>query len=536
MPKFTSYGIVNSKLHYHVPRTELIDIALRQVIGENPSEGGHYITIWAPRQAGKSWILHRVRRRIRDESEYDWAEAVDINLQDLDSLSDANIVAQKIAERIFIELEIDKTETPIPKHVDELHEIFTSATLQKPLILIMDEFDALQPQVIKSVAGVLRNIYIHRQKQSEKSAMEKYYLLHGVALIGVRSVLGLESKSGSPFNTQRSINIPNLTEAEVNDLFQQYITASGQVIEQDVIDRVYYELRGQPGLTCWFGELMTERFNPTPEQPITMTEFNIVYGRARDTQPNSNIMNLIKKAHEPIYKEEVLQLFQTTDKVPFSFDDEELNFLYMNGVIDYEDVAGDAFVKFPSPFIQKRLFNSFAREMFGNLGRLHDPFIAIENVITDTSLNIPNLLKLYEGYLQTHRASALKDAPLRADLHIHEATFHFHLYKYLTDFMQPKGGNVVPEFPTGNGQIDLLIHHAGQVYGIEVKSFSDSYEYKKALEQTAKYANSMGWPLAWLVFFTEQIDEKNRAKYQVTYRDPQTRVVVEPIFIELGPV
>lgn len=310
--------------------------------------------------------------------------------------------------------------------------------------------------------------------------------------------------------------------------------ASGQMIEQEVIDRIYYELRGQPGLTCWFGELMTERFNPIPDQPFTIQQFNRVFMQARDAEPNSNIMNLVKKAHEPVYKEQILQLFQTTDKMPFSFDDEALNFLYMNGVIDYESTPGGLFVKFPSPFIQKRLFNSFTREMFGNLGRLHDPFIAIETVITDTSLNIPNLLKLYESYLQQHRASALKDAPLCADLHIHEATFHFHLYKYLTDFMQPKGGNVLPEFPTGNGQIDLLIHHAGQVYGLEVKRFSDAYEYKKALEQTARYADSMGWPLAWLVFFTEQIDEKNRVKYQVTYRDPQRGAVVEPIFIALG--
>ncbi|MEM7132031.1 MAG: hypothetical protein AAF702_37320 [Chloroflexota bacterium] len=65
MPKFTSYGIVNPKLHYHVPRTELIGRALGQLMGENPSEGGHYITVWAPRQAGKSWVLHSTLRRIR---------------------------------------------------------------------------------------------------------------------------------------------------------------------------------------------------------------------------------------------------------------------------------------------------------------------------------------------------------------------------------------------------------------------------------------------------------------------------------------
>jgi len=323
--------------------------------------------------------LHSVLRRIREEKEYDWIDVVDINLQDLDSRDDANIVAQRIAERIFIELGIDKTERPIPKHVDELHEIFTSTTLQKPLILIMDEFDALQPQVIKSIAGVLRNVYIHRQKQYGKQTAEKYYMLHGVALIGVRSVLGIESKSGSPFNTQRSVNIPNLTEAEVNDLFQQYIAFSGQEIKQDVIDRIYYEFRGQPGLTCWFGELLTEKFNPTPDQPITMTEFNLVYNRAQYTEPNSNIINLIQKAHEPAYKDHIMRLFQTSDKVRFSFDDNEFNFLYMNGVIDYEEEEGNIFVKFPNPFVHKRLFNSFSREMFEKLGKLHDPFIDISS-------------------------------------------------------------------------------------------------------------------------------------------------------------
>lgn len=201
MPKFTSYGIVDPELHYHVPRAALIERVLGQLIGETPEKGGHYITVWAPRQAGKSWILHNVRRRIRDESEYNWIDAVDITLQDLDSVSDATIVAQKIAERIFIQLGLDKTKIAVPTHVSDLQEIFTAAILKKPLILIMDEFDALQPQIIKSIAAVLRNIYLDRQKQDDTHTAEKYYLLHGIALIGVRSVLGVESKSGSPFNT-----------------------------------------------------------------------------------------------------------------------------------------------------------------------------------------------------------------------------------------------------------------------------------------------------------------------------------------------
>jgi len=71
MRKFTSYGLVDPEINYSVPRTELINRTLNQVIGQNPEKGGHYITVWAPRQAGKSWILHSVMRRIDEEPEYD---------------------------------------------------------------------------------------------------------------------------------------------------------------------------------------------------------------------------------------------------------------------------------------------------------------------------------------------------------------------------------------------------------------------------------------------------------------------------------
>ncbi|MEM7534928.1 MAG: AAA-like domain-containing protein [Chloroflexota bacterium] len=534
MLTFNAYGPVDERRHYHVPRTELINQAFNEVLGRSPQYGGHYITVWAPRQAGKTWVLQNVLWRIRENADYDWIDAVKVNLQDLKLFSDANEVAGIITSRIFTELGIDKKQFPLPKDLNEFSEIFTRAVLKKPLILIMDEFDALQPQIIAAIAGVLRNIYIHRGEQRHKTTAEKYYLLHGVALIGVRSVLGIENKSSSPFNTQRSVQIPNLTYAEVIDLFRQYMDASGQIVKQDVIDRLYYEVLGQPGLTCWFGELLTEKFNTKPDQPITMEEFEDTYGEARDAQPNANITNLIEKAHEPEYKERVMQLFQTSDKVRFSFDDKQLNFLYMNGVIDYETEGHHRYVKFPNPFIHKRLFNSFATEMFGRLGLLHDPFIEMDDIITETSLNVPNILRLYEGYLQKNRQQILKDAPLRADLHVHEAVFHFHLFKYLLDFMQPKGGNVVPEFPTGNGQIDLLIHHAEQIYGLEVKSFSGQYEYRQALVQTAKYAKKMGWATVWLVFFTEQIDDKNRAKYEVIYRDDERDVVVEIVFVQTG--
>jgi len=45
MRTFCSYGPVNTKLHYYVPRQALVDFACQQLLSEQPEEGGHYITV-----------------------------------------------------------------------------------------------------------------------------------------------------------------------------------------------------------------------------------------------------------------------------------------------------------------------------------------------------------------------------------------------------------------------------------------------------------------------------------------------------------
>ena len=71
MRRFSSYGPINTKLHYYVPRQSLVDQAVTHLVGEVPSEGGHYITVWAPRQTGKTWVLQEVLHRLeREQSDF----------------------------------------------------------------------------------------------------------------------------------------------------------------------------------------------------------------------------------------------------------------------------------------------------------------------------------------------------------------------------------------------------------------------------------------------------------------------------------
>ncbi len=71
MRRFSSHGPVNNKLNYYAPREELSIRACTQLLGEDPSEGGHYITVWAPRQTGKTWVMQQVMLRLKKDPRFE---------------------------------------------------------------------------------------------------------------------------------------------------------------------------------------------------------------------------------------------------------------------------------------------------------------------------------------------------------------------------------------------------------------------------------------------------------------------------------
>jgi len=72
------------------------------------------------------------------------------------------------------------------------------------------------------------------------------------------------------------------------------------------------------------------------------------------------------------------------------------------------------------------------------------------------------------------------------------------------------------------------------VYGLEVKSFTDEFEYRAALQQAATYGRQLGLTEITLAFFVERVDKASRQKYEMIYVDPATGVTVTPVFVETG--
>ena len=65
---------------------------------------------------------------------------------------------------------------------------------------------------------------------------------------------------------------------------------------------------------------------------------------------------------------------------------------------------------------------------------------------------------------------------------------------YLSQLVITYGGQILPEFPTGNGKIDLLIRYADTIYGLEVKSFVNQRVYQEALLQAVSYGIQLPLP------------------------------------------
>jgi len=178
---------------------------------------------------------------------------------------------------------------------------------KKPLILFIDEFDKLPLEIIDQIVSMFREIYLKRTN----------YVLHGLALAGVRAVFGVDSPKGSPFNIQRSIHVPNLSFEETQNMFDDYQKESNQSIDTHVIQKLFETTNGQPGLVSWFGELLTQKYNEFPNKPIDIHLWKKVYARSQHIEHNNTILNIIAKAKHK-YKHQIFQLFQNSD-IDFSF-------------------------------------------------------------------------------------------------------------------------------------------------------------------------------------------------------------------------
>ena len=527
MRHFSSYGPLDPDVDFHIRRSALVEKVANQLVGD-PDKGGHFFTIYAPRQAGKTTTLREAAALIQQR----YGDRFQVGIAILHLVDDLRVWFPSLL-RDSLQITIDRPET-----WDDLGLVFSvNGPLKKPTILILDEFDGLPKESLNQAITLFRKIYHNRQS----------YLLHGLALIGVHALLGSLENTLSPFNVQRSIRIPNLTREEVIELYAQYQRESQQRIEPEVVEQIYDLMRGQPGLTNWFGEVLTEKNNPADPTPydakelpedgfptITLEHFRIARRRALSIEFNINIRNLIQKGRQ--HRDFLVQLFYSHD-IRFELRDERLHWLYLNGLIAWESSGpdGEDVCVFASPFVQKNIFAAYADDMLrewvpASLVPSHQRE-TLQNMLERFDLS--GVLGMYRDYirgLELKGAAPWRLQPTRSDARPYEAIGHFNLYAWLSHVSKNRMV-VTPEFRTRNGTADLVLRGPrGPIRDvIEVKSFSTVEEFEQGLEQVARYARTMQLSRAFLLVMVDESAERLLKSRPATQQVEDVTVHIEPI-------
>ena len=83
-----------------------------------------------------------------------------------------------------------------------------------------------------------------------------------MVFIGPTSILDAGHLTHSPFNVSNILEKSYFSENETKDLFQRFQTQSGKLLEEGIVEDIYYRTQGHPGLTCFCGKKIDEALHP----------------------------------------------------------------------------------------------------------------------------------------------------------------------------------------------------------------------------------------------------------------------------------
>ena len=190
-----------------------------------------------------------------------------------------------------------------------------SEFLPKPLVLFIDEIDALVGDSLVSVLRQIRSGYANRPAAFPQS----------VVLCGVRDVrdyrIVLSNQDivtgGSAFNIKaESLRLGNFTQAEIRELYMQHTRETGQQWDDGCFPMVWEATEGQPWLVNAIGREVTYKMKENRDRSVVIIPEmidkaieNIIYRR------DTHIDILIDKLLEPRVRRVIEPMLANEDEV-----------------------------------------------------------------------------------------------------------------------------------------------------------------------------------------------------------------------------
>jgi type II secretory pathway predicted ATPase ExeA len=280
----------------------------------------YYFVVHAPRQVGKTTTFRALAEALQKEGRhtalFTTCEAGQAAGSDIESGVSAVIetLQQDAAIRFAPDLRppaADSSLDPTTRLRDLL--IRWSQASPRPVVLFLDEIDALRDSVLISVLRQLRSGYPERPRNFPQS----------IALIGLRDVRDYQVEmrpdteslgTSSPFNIKvESLTLRNFTADEVAELYEQHTAETGQLFTADAEALAFELTGGQPWLVNALARQAVEKLAPDPSAQVTLQvieQAKEILIQRRDTHLDSLIDRLreprVRRVIEPILAGETL--------------------------------------------------------------------------------------------------------------------------------------------------------------------------------------------------------------------------------------
>ena len=363
-----------------------------------------------------------------------------------------------------------------------------SETLPKPLILFLDEIDALVGDSLVSVLRQIRAGYANRPKAFPQS----------IVLCGVRDVrdyrIVLSNQDiitgGSAFNIKaKSLRLGNFSPEEVRELYMQHTRETGQVFDEECFPLVWEATEGQPWLVNALGHEVTYEMRENRDRSVRITaemmyraQENIIYRR------DTHIDILIDKLKEPRVKQVIEPILSNNeDAVEGLIPSDDIQYVIDMGLVKKE--TG----------MPLRIANGIYREIIPRELTWSTQQTLIQEPQwyqnEDSSLNMEKLLLDFQQFFRQNADSWIG----RFDYA--EAGPQLLFQAFLQRIVNG-GGYIDREYGLGRRRTDLLIRkpltdgYGGPIQRVvlELKILRGDLEttIAKGLEQTANYIDLVG--------------------------------------------
>ncbi|MCX6579656.1 MAG: AAA-like domain-containing protein [Candidatus Aminicenantes bacterium] len=449
-----------------------------------------YFTLHAPRQTGKTTYLHALAWKLNAEGKYialvvsfERAGVAGITLETAnDTVMNAifNSSTRQLEETY-------RPVNPTGKNFPDLYNYLQTWSVgqEKPIVLFIDEIDALMDDVLISILRQLRDGYQGRPK----------FFPSSVALIGLRDVREYKAKiregsaslgTASPFNIKSdSLLLKNFSRQEVHELLEQHTTETGQVFPAEVKEEIFRLSGGQPWLTNALArQVVSKILGDDYSKAITLD----ILEEAKDQlilRRDTHLDSLMDKLKEDRVKK-IVQAIVNGDNIISDVLDDDIMYVRDLGIVGQTDP-----LKFANPIYAEIIPRIMASAIQSTIPEEIQTQWFVKN---DGSLDMEKLLKEFQEFYRRNSGAWLDRYEYKESAH------HLLLMAFLQRVIN-SGGEITREMALGNGRIDLLVKFKKQEFALELKILRDKYTIEDGKKQLGRYLDRLGLKQGYLVIF-----------------------------------